>query len=1128
MGNTITLNYTGTLKGMTLNAKDGYIPPKEYSIYNLPNNAYITEIKYRFNISSILSYPRYAKFKVRYVEAANKEVEVNIEKGSGGGTYSAIFNISEFPQIKNLTNGNFFEIELYYNNTVYKEDLVIKNAHLEITFEYKPTTLSTPTIQTSPTTLYPDSNTIDLTWSESNSTGHNVVKEYWLYIDGEYTGRPVNSLQYPLTVNPGESHSYRIKAISDIEGYDSQLSEPVVIKCYDEFIMPELEVCTNINNTKISSKDKDSLYVGSNNKPTIYAEWNLGSISTEVDRIETITFAGQSQGKDTNRVDLTDYNIGNTLQLKISMISGQSGTKNIKIKEIEPSENYSLTFSQGLNLNPETVLDVSWTESPVSETNIKEIRYLRIIKNSKKELLAGTTNESININGIVDYGEQFDYELTPRFYAQYGGYIEGTTITKTFTRSDQPEITVTIKSDISSLPTANYALKDFTISLSGQGTYKNISLQANNQEIHSGKSIDDFKNFRHSIEAFDNTEIIYKIVATTSSDRTIAYTYPSYYKYQPPKIILNENSINQIGSAPNVKVSINGTVQDRFGNLQNCSYRLSMSYENGGYKELKTGDVTSGELIIVTGEDTLKVGGDKINSNSLKSLYDALTTWEGNKLKVGKPTVSFKIDLWDKNIGESIFSSATKEHTLDYTLKPSNVRIGVSNPKDSYSSGNTLTFISKYDITDFSGTTNSFWGTVKQISPIVIEDVGTFYEDVGISYELKPIQNDTTYYFKAVARFEYGDGFFTKEESPGTVEVKVCRHMSPIVQVYDLKINDDGKLEGNVLIIPRGSDDENDLNKNLDYCILYIYEGDSDSPFAGKGELIGEEAQIEIDIKDLNYSQTFEKNSNYSFRFEVYTYTNDESPLVQNTIIYASYRPSNVPLSIRKGRVGINVGDNFGKGEDKTGPALSVTQVNNEAAAVEIFANANGGTNNYFTLKENGTNKGYSIYSNGTNVIIDNLFVSASAITGGEIGGTLADDCIPNLNIADKTFGTLSSDRIEDLDTSKITTGKAFDLKFIPDLSPSKITTDTEEVFDPKLIPNLNIADKTTGKLPYNRIIVHLNESDITGTLSTDKGGTGASNIGAAPGAALCNLGIIYQETQPSPKNGLIWLKPKG
>ena len=408
----------------------------------------------------------------------------------------------------------------------------------------------------------------------------------------------------------------------------------------------------------------------------------------------------------------------------------------------------------------------------------------------------------------------------------------------------------------------------------------------------------------------------------------------------------------------------------------------------------------------------------------------------------------------------------------------------------------------------------------------------------------------------------------------------IARWIEEPVSINNVQLSEDGAwIEGNLTVPERycGSDKyENTISIEpilVSPEVTYIFFFDKDdktatsfTPSMLKSDNFNKQRIIPFRIFSTTGAET--KYSDVTLNFSVNFENTSNNILTIDSILYRFFT-AEVDFAIRKGRAGLNVGKDFGV-DETTGSTLQVNAWSNtktdEEAIIEVFTSQENtdNTKTIFFALGNAANPDY-IYKEGNNIFISNLyrppansltngtltldFNSAGLVLSGDKGGTILTEKNYSDYFSFNPTGAITTVIDDNLIANSVLVSNADGkISVLSTVSPRElgylngVTSAIQTQLDNKLGKTETAAAATklkTGRTlkvnlaSTNESTAFTGESDITnigvsGTLAVTNGGTGATEKGAKPNAALNKLGIVYGSEPGERYEGLIWLKPKG
>ena len=948
-------------------------------------------------------------------------------------------------------------------------------------------------------------------------------------------------------------------------------------------------------------KSAITLYIGTMNIPELKLTWDAApnGINNNVDYyylhqnnslwadyIKATEFILPSA---TNSAD--DF-VGNYSAYAQSAVIGYNSSDHsntVSIEKISAIPTISFTRSYSGTINSDLIL----TWNAASAINNATATYY-IYRNNESSPLGYTTSTSFTFDiNDATAGSNFNLSVEPRYVTANGSYTPGTKIT---TGSLVRASSFDVPNDfwISCYDGSNgfgdngimYSHAHESISI----RWSAIESNANNgnsftyilqQQINGGAfseiaTYNNASSFTQDISSFaEGTTIGYRMKITNNYGITTYSSTHTVTKIIRPKItklLVNNITANKLDCVFDWEYGSLTASEDTAG----LNYIIELEYNETPFILVNNGKInqfTSSRVI----EDNCDISISTLRK-TLTSLYNDVIT---NKKVYPKG----KINLY---LSQGSFASAKAEQSVEFTFNyvtaPSKLgEISYISGKSYYNPGDTVQIqLNNFAWSDAAGGTaggevshylTSSYSTNKFIftNNKATVTAPNASEDLSINLTLK-------------TSIKYAE--VTKEYVSTSVlpALKVARWTAESVLIDSLnlienKTNNTSYLEGYVRLPERLCSSQSQPNlttivpavisPSTNYTItFYNKNGTVDNSFITSDIPANYLIRFTISNSEQNYS-----NVTAQFKF---TFTNSSNKtLIIDTNPYR-YFTSEIDLAVRKNRIGINVGNDFGTEADTAKSALLINAGSQTGTnpIVEILSTNSSTTNNktQFLLLQDGS-KSSAIWSDGESIFIDNLKVAVEGLTASRVLISNASGKLTTSSITTTKLGYLTdvtsniqaqlnnkqetiSGAATTITSNNLTASRALISNSSGKIADSAVTS-TElgylsgvtssiqtQINDKYTLPNnatknyVLAAPSSANGTPSFRALVSadipsLNASKITaGTLAVARGGTASGTKGAAEGGALYNLGLVYSASGTggvsSPQAGMICLVPKG
>lgn len=807
---------------------------------------------------------------------------------------------------------------------------------LYLNYSDKPTPPTTPTLNINITQAAPNGQAT-LSWSSSSpGTGASSVS-YDIYRNSSILASGINGNSYNVTASAtaGQTYSFYIIAKNNLNLYSSASNTVNLTAVRGSNGAPSNLL---VAGTKIA-------YIGSNNLPnSLNLTWSQGTTGTNNSITGYAILLNGVQkatvGNNVTSCNIISYGVGTyTVQTLGGDGSKVTSSESVNVNRISNPSSVSITTS--LPLKTASNVSLSWNAigTYTGVTKIEyDIRYFT--QNTEKTLsVIRNTSYTFDINNVIQ-GDSFRIRIYTIATASQGGY----SISQLY---ESPEITRAVPF---SFPSPFWtSMYDTTTSLQNVLTdygYENVYLSWNKIDnvnpytyelsykigdngnwsvLNTGSNL---LNFTLSLGSITNGSKVVFSVKVTDQYGVSQSQERAFYKMTTPSLYnLTVSNITDKTLQTNFRWGFTNNSND------NLIYKIYLLY-NGIPQEYATGEFTTGTTPKIQ-NNLLEIGlhQESDTGTFIGALY--------NKVILNKdcrPTGQARVELYSKSIPscktvqtvDFIFNFFKEITSLD---KPT-----VSVPLGSYFNPND-SIVFRFTAADWEDATGQQIGA--DIS-YRLEGNGKVFQnilpDTDISDVAPNTNQDSTIRYTLYATLTYANDITSIKTS--FIEINVARWSS---SGSNALLQDVHKTESTIrgtLIFPQdlcGSIKYSN-QKQVKYKIFKIIENDQ--------QQIGNEVTLTLsEIQEKNYriDFTFDETSNQSFSFFIevtYINTSDEE-IIKNTTSYL-LRISGIPLAIRKGRIGINVDNDFRVQENEEDSALYIAAKNgaDSAPVLEISANA--------------------------------------------------------------------------------------------------------------------------------------------------------------------------------------------
>lgn len=926
-----------------------------------------------------------------------------------------------------------------------------------------------------------------------------------------------------------------------------------------------------------------SFYLGETGSPALSLSWTAASdgINNPVDSYSI--YRGGSLWR--TGITGTSYNLpagdeaGVYHVMAVPTVSGYGATLstgNVNIFKITTKPVISLTSSSSVTTDQNVA--ITWTAADYVGGGTATYKIKKTIDGASSESFTTSTSYDFNTSAELTPGKTAAIEITPRYVTTAGGYTEGSAVSCSITRSSA----FTVGSDFwtgcydsdngfkSGL--YNHAYSSVTLSWekmsasessgssfsyvleqqTDNGAFITIGTQTGTTYTRSISSLTEgtVLGFRMKITneygtvSYSPTWTVTKVVSPTLG--TIAVSGITYKKIQT-SFVWNRGSLPSSADA--------------------MKYTIQLSYK-GQYHTLATGEITEATASPLVQELSVDLSDTNL-TNDLKSLANDVLI---DRKAYPQATIIVRVE----------YEHYTEAHalgqlnvTLNYTTEPIKYgHISLEGEKGWYNPQDVITVkLSDFEWKDASGQNNNSMVTNYLSSSFSTNKFNFINNQAEI---IAPsVNGDLAITFTLKTSIAYAE--VTKEyTSTETVAVNIARWTQEPVLIDTLTLlADKTALEGYIQLPERLCSSA--VYSNLSSIVIRKILPESSNYtaiFYNKQNVAGssfDKNSIPTDRRiRFRMSHNSKEYNDVTAQFEL-VFTNNSSRTITVTTNPYRYFVADIDMAVRKGRVGINVSEEFGIEESPSNSALQINanpQAQNAIIAEVLHTNRSTSSNptNFLLLQDGSISS--KIWSDGVSLFIDNLAIpglTANRIVITDNSGKLASSEVkPNeLSYLSGLEGNIQ-DQLDDKSPTitgaastvvdaGLTAGRVLISNSNQKIAVSTITS-TQLGYLSGVTDNIqtqiNNKFNTPGSQTKNRVFAspsgtngtpsfrELEESDIpnlptskitSGTWGTSRGGTGSANVGAKAGAALNNLGISYGQNEPTLKyEGLIWLKPKG
>lgn len=1038
-----------------------------------------------------------------------------------------------------------------------------------VEWQYADQNPNPPTNVTASTTSVGPGQPLTLVWSAATmpSGANNSIIGYtiayrndtaftedsWSYYDTIVSGTSATIIA-PATVG---TYYFCPCVETDSEGYRLDASDSAMTT--SSRVAVQITASNTGTPTNVKVNNSSTLYIGETNTPALALSWKAASDGTN-NPVKDYTI--YKDGVELGQTTSTTYSVsgdGSYTVLANPTVSGYgSGSQSTAAKVIKITDKPVISFTSQIPAATGTDLIISW--SAAKELTGVSVSYL-VYQNSTLLAAQTSTNYTFDITKVAA-GESFILRVVPRYIGASNSYTEGSTITTTsIIRADSFEIP-------SSFWAACYdAGNDFT-----EGIYN----YAHAQILLKWNAITPTEEsqgsaFTYTLEQQTDASAFISIgTYTSASTKTISLSsYAEGTAFGFRMKITNEFGISAYSDVIAVQKVVSPsltnlivsnisakTLQSSFEwerklpqEADDLEYKVDVIYGNQSYV-LSSGELNAAAVSPQVGIQSIDLN-DSTFATAMSSLYEKVITQ-----KTVYPTGTLRVILNYKH-----FKSAQKiisnTFSFNYITEPENFgEISYLEDKAYYNSGDTATVL----LTNFSWK-DAAGGTLGgEVSNYLSSSYSTnkFVFSNGSTSILAPsASSDLSITLTLKTQITYADA--TKEYTTTKIlPFNIARWVEESVVIDGLVLSaEETQLEG-YLQLPEKLCSSAKYNNLLsitpilispqnDYiATFYTADGTAATSFV-KSDLPGD---LRVKFAVSNNEKTY---SDVSVSFSL-TFTNtSNNTLVIKTNSYR-YFVAEIDMAVRKGRVGINVANDFTSDVGDSALQINAGSQTGTSAIVEVLSDNSNGNTTFLCLKDGQLES--NIFSDGTHLQIENFICSTLysndeqsylKITDGKISvngswslfeedGELkfnTSKVLTDSNYSDYFGGAISPILSSNLDASKVlvsdSNGKiaAASISNTELNALSGITSNIQSQLNKKFDSTVSQSSKTVFAAPANSSGVpsfrQLTYSDIT-----------AENISLPGNSITANVfmgnGIRYSSTAPTTNLavGQIWLKPKG
>lgn len=768
--------------------------------------------------------------------------------------------------------------------------------------------------------------------------------------------------------------------------FDSVGTYTVIAYAYDQEDTPAIndQATVNVTVANITNPDKpknlkvnsatETLYIGRNNSPVISFSWgNPDSYGVLNGFLEYWLYKGNTPVKKqitTNSISnfyaasakVTDK-VGIYKVVTRGQVEGTYSEDSNKVEVALIADPVTPTIdSLPTTINEDLSLKWASTSTSKNYSVAYKLEYT-IGEDTTKHLLgdALTTNTYNFPISNISAGQKFKFIVTTTLTATGGGTSTAQFTSKEILRADgisfsNPWIKVTNELNKQNFPLYAYnkiilawnkatsnTSTNFTYTImysldngsswssinAGTNTSYTIDLLNSDIVIKEGSKItfeiiatDGFgqkaKSMAKSITRMSKPTID-KLEVTTITKDGFNYKYNYSFKASGEKLKItyylgyggnyDDTVIESINDLTTLNGTINSSINNLVSVLSSGSSSTASTMRKNLYKKVITNKYAQPEGSLKVRVASAEISACYTEAEVTFKYYFATTaSFASNALTIKKPSnrsyynEGEQIQLKFSKLGWTDAIGGTSGANIEYTISGNNKNFPNVTPSTSY------------NISDVAPKTDS---------------------DINLLYTLS-------------AKIKYSDLTLPVNEVSSSITIA---RWTDVDSIYLSQVNKEGENVDGTIILPSGLCSSTLGNLNKSGCTYDLYYEDNTSIITGQAI-----TTAEIDAKKVNFSFTNSSSTNFSIYAKVYFVNKTEGvrTIVETTPTYL-IRTSDVPVAIRKGRVGINVDSaTFNvQSNAKNNSALYVTASSETAPVLELDAINNG--TKFLSFKINGT-----------------------------------------------------------------------------------------------------------------------------------------------------------------------------
>lgn len=1022
-------------------------------------------------------------------------------------------------------------------------------------------------------------------WANSEYLGEYSPLDYWTAPNNGVITTNYLSFNAPDTTG---TYYYRIDTFTN----DSDGERGWYTNSYD-YIPLTVSVSRIGSPSNLKVNNTTTLYVGTNSIPNLNLTWTAASGGTN-NPVAQYAISKNNTVLATVNGSTTSYSVSKTspsgtytvtAQPTVSGYGSTAMVPTVQIIQITtaPSTSITSTIPSTTNQN----INLTWSAATLQSGATTQ--YLIYKDNTLLDTVTAT-NYTFNISTVTP-GTSFVLKVKPRYMTANGSYTDGTTrSTSTITRGAAFNVDDSFwtgcydagngyTSGIHGYAHSNIKLSWNAISVSSDGSQGSTFTYALEQQVNGG-SFSQIATFSgagtHTVllnSISEGTVLGYRMKITNDLGSTSYSSQLNVTKVISPSIInigVSNVTYEQMQAsftwAHNLSVS-----------AEDLMYTMAVEYDGQSYSYSFTDEECTlpAQSLSQTEQGLFSLSLTNIAfTNALNKLYNKVI---GQRYVYPKGTL--RVRVYYKHF-QTAYAERTADINFNYVTAPSyneNTIINFREDKTYYNPGDSaLISLSGFSWADAAGGMEG--GIVSNYLSSSYSSNKFIFDIYGDTQVTAPsAASDLSITLTLKTTITYADA--VKEyTSNKTLLFKVARWVEEPVSIDSLVLSSNGNYLEGYIQLPEGLCSSSTYNNLVSVTpqltspstesgwTATFYQGDNttvDDSFT-KAEL---PSNRKIRFTLAHSSKAY---SDVTAAFKVIFANSSSMSLTVNTNSYRHFVAA-VDMAVRKGRVGINVGNEFVSGTGDSTLQVNAGTQTGLNPIVEILSTSTGTTAhpvNFLRFKDGRLDS--KVKSDGTHILIDNLSIpglTVNRVLASDDNGILATSAITTTQLG-YLSGVTSS--IQDQLNSKepainLTPNKAVIINGSGKLEATAVTSeqigflsqvesDIQEQLDNK--PNNNQVWLTTTTQTKNYVLAapssangtasfralvaadipNISAAKITsGMLSTSYGGTGSSTIGAASGNALNKLGMVYKSSTPAASDfgltslaaGLIWLKPK-